>query len=45
MDAADEAAFLRAVRSSRKLHRPWSYLPETSEDFGDMLVRPWASRT
>ncbi len=40
MDAADEAAFLRAVRSSRKLHRPWSYLPETSEDFRDMLVRP-----
>jgi ribosomal-protein-alanine N-acetyltransferase len=40
MDAVDEAAFLRAVRSSRKLHRPWSYLPETSEDFRDMLVRP-----
>ena len=40
MDAADEGAFLRAVRSSRKLHRPWSYLPETSEDFRDMLVRP-----
>ena len=40
MDAADEAAFLRAVRSSRKLHRPWSYLPETSGDFRDMLVRP-----
>ena len=37
---ADEAAFLRAVRSSRKLHRPWSYLPEISEDFRDMLVRP-----
>ena len=40
MEAVDEAAFLRAVRSSRKLHRPWSYLPETSEDFRDMLVRP-----
>jgi ribosomal-protein-alanine N-acetyltransferase len=40
MDAADEAAFLRAVRSSRKLHRPWSYLPENTEDFRDMLVRP-----
>jgi ribosomal-protein-alanine N-acetyltransferase len=40
MEAADEEAFLRAVRSSRKLHRPWSYLPETSEDFRDMLVRP-----
>jgi ribosomal-protein-alanine N-acetyltransferase len=40
LDAADEAAFLRVVRSSRKLHRPWSYLPETGEDFRDMLVRP-----
>ena len=40
MEAVDEAAFLRAVRSSRKLHRPWSCLPETSEDFRDMLVRP-----
>ena len=40
MEAVDEGAFLRAVRSSRKLHRPWSYLPETSEDFRDMLVRP-----
>lgn len=40
MEAADEEAFLRAVRSSRKLHRPWSYLPETSEGFRDMLVRP-----
>ena len=40
MEAVDEEAFLRAVRSSRKLHRPWSYLPETSEDFRDMLIRP-----
>ena len=40
MEGADEEAFLRAVRSSRKLHRPWSYLPETSEGFRDMLVRP-----
>ena len=40
MEAADEEAFLSAVRSSRKLHRPWSYLPETGEDFRDMLVRP-----
>src|SRR4029453_9707905 len=40
MEAADEDAFLRAVRSSRKLHRPWSYLPETPEDFRDMVVRP-----
>lgn len=40
MVAEDEDAFLRAVRSSRKLHRPWSYLPETSEDFRDMLIRP-----
>jgi [ribosomal protein S5]-alanine N-acetyltransferase len=37
MDAADEAAFLRAVRSSRKLHRPWSYLPETSASLGHIV--------
>ena len=40
MEAVDEPEFLRAVRSSRKLHRLWSYLPETSADFRDMLVRP-----
>src|SRR4026209_3012997 len=40
MGGDDEEAFLRAGRSSRKLHRPWSYLPETSEDFRDMMVRP-----
>ena len=40
MEAADEEAFLRAVRSSRRLHRPWSYLPENPEDFRDMLLRP-----
>jgi [ribosomal protein S5]-alanine N-acetyltransferase len=40
MEAADEAAFLRAVRSSRRLHRPWSYLPESADDFREMLLRP-----
>lgn len=38
--AGDEAGFIQAVRASRKLHRPWSYLPETAEDFRDMLLRP-----
>jgi ribosomal-protein-alanine N-acetyltransferase len=38
--AGDEAAFIKAVRASRKLHRPWSYLPETAEDFRDMLQQP-----
>ena len=40
VEAGDEAAFIRAVRASRKLHRPWSYLPETAEGFRDMLLRP-----
>ena len=40
LEAGDEAAFIQAVRASRKLHRPWSYLPETAEDFRDMLLRP-----
>lgn len=40
LEAGDEAAFILAVRASRKLHRPWSYLPETAEDFRDMLLRP-----
>jgi ribosomal-protein-alanine N-acetyltransferase len=40
MEAVDEDDFIRAVRSSRKLHRPWSYLPETAEDFRALLGRP-----
>jgi [ribosomal protein S5]-alanine N-acetyltransferase len=40
LEAGDEAAFIQAVRASRKLHRPWSYLPETAEGFRDMLLRP-----
>jgi len=40
LEAGDEAAFIRAVRASRKLHRPWSYLPETADGFRDMLLRP-----
>jgi [ribosomal protein S5]-alanine N-acetyltransferase len=40
LEAGDEAAFIQAVRASRKLHRPWSYLPETAEDFRETLVRP-----
>ncbi len=37
LEAADETAYITAVRASRRLHRPWSYLPETAEDFGAML--------
>lgn len=40
MEASDEAAFIRAARRSRKLHRPWSHLPENAEDFRAMLSRP-----
>lgn len=40
LEAGDEATFIRAVRASRKLHRPWSYLPETPDGFRDMLLRP-----
>ena len=32
LEADDEAAFIRAVRASRKLHRPWSYLICRNED-------------
>jgi ribosomal-protein-alanine N-acetyltransferase len=40
LEAVDEDAFIRAVRSSRRLHRPWSYLPETAADFRAMVGRP-----
>ena len=33
LDPADEAEFLRLVRGSRSLHRPWSFPPDTSEAF------------
>jgi ribosomal-protein-alanine N-acetyltransferase len=33
LDPADEAEFLRLVRGSRALHRPWSYPPDTAESF------------
>ncbi len=42
IEAADETAYLRAVRSSRRLHRPWSYPADTSERFTGLLERPAA---
>jgi ribosomal-protein-alanine N-acetyltransferase len=36
---ADEAEFLQRVRASRSLHRPWTYLSETSEGFAQLLAR------
>lgn len=33
LDRADESEFLRLVRRSRSLHRPWASPPETSEGF------------
>jgi len=34
---ADEAEFLRRVRASRALHRPWSYPPATPQAFRELL--------
>jgi ribosomal-protein-alanine N-acetyltransferase len=35
----DQAEFLKAVRRSRKLHRPWVAPPDTSEAFRRFLAR------
>ena len=35
----DREAFLAAVRESRRLHRPWTYPPDTSEGFDAILRR------
>src|SRR5262245_34214129 len=40
LEAADQAAFLAAVRGSRRLHRPWVYPPDNPADFSDLLERP-----
>jgi len=37
--AADEEAFLEAVRASRELHRPWIDLADTSERFAALIGR------
>ena len=36
---ADEHEFLAAMRSSRRLHRPWMYPPMTPEEFRQVLSR------
>jgi ribosomal-protein-alanine N-acetyltransferase len=36
---SDEAAFLRAVRASRRLHGPWAKAPATAAQFADLLRR------
>jgi ribosomal-protein-alanine N-acetyltransferase len=33
LDPADEAEYLRLVRASRALHRPWAFPPDTPEGF------------
>jgi [ribosomal protein S5]-alanine N-acetyltransferase len=38
LDPADEAEFLRAVRASRALHRPWSSPPATPEAFRELAA-------
>jgi [ribosomal protein S5]-alanine N-acetyltransferase len=42
LTSADQAAYLRAVRSSRRLHRPWAYPPDTAARFAGLLERPGA---
>ena len=37
--AADREPFLRMVRESRELHRPWTYPPERAEQFDDLVAR------
>jgi ribosomal-protein-alanine N-acetyltransferase len=34
---ADEAEFLRRVRASRSLHRPWSYPPATAHAYRELV--------
>jgi [ribosomal protein S5]-alanine N-acetyltransferase len=36
---ADQDAFIAAMRSSRRLHRPWIYMPETPERYTAYLAR------
>jgi ribosomal-protein-alanine N-acetyltransferase len=36
---ADREAFLRMVRESRELHRPWTYPPERADQFEDLVAR------
>ena len=35
----DREAFLRAVRASRELHRPWSFPPSTEAAYAELLRR------
>ena len=36
---ADRGTFLRMVRDSRELHRPWAYPPERDDQFDELLSR------
>ena len=36
---SDRDEFLRLVRASRELHRPWIYAPETAREFAAHIVR------
>src|SRR5438105_340640 len=37
--SSDRDEFLRLVRASRELHRPWVYAPETAREFAAYLSR------
>lgn len=39
LERTDRDAFLRLVRESRTLHRPWAYPPERSDQFEDLYAR------
>ncbi len=45
LTVADEREFLERVRVSRRLHRPWSYPPDTPERFRAFLQRYRAPTT
>ena len=40
LGVSDRTAYLCAVRASRRLLRPWSYPPEDSAGFADLVERP-----
>jgi ribosomal-protein-alanine N-acetyltransferase len=39
IDYSDREEFLRMVRDSRELHRPWAYPPERADQFDELVAR------
>jgi ribosomal-protein-alanine N-acetyltransferase len=44
LSAGDRDAFLAAMRSSRRVHRPWLFPPTTATDFDHLLERARGER-